>query len=158
MRLELNRLCNANDPGSKDNLEDIWNNVTENLQDACETVLGQQERIKIRPWMSDEILDIMEERRRSQLCQESERYTEFHRTMKRKCKEAREQWIIAECGEAERLHDSVNFRNNNRKIKQITGSIKGSPIPSQTTYSMNGSNMRKRFSRNNVKETAPRNS
>lgn len=65
MRLELNRLCNANDPESKDNPEDIWNNIKENLQDTCETVLGQQERMKIRPWMSDKILNIMEERKRA---------------------------------------------------------------------------------------------
>jgi len=75
----------SNDPGSKDNPEDIWNNIKENLQHACETVLDQQERNKIRPWMSDEILDTMEERLRTKLSQEPERYAELYRTIKRKC-------------------------------------------------------------------------
>lgn len=58
------------------------------------------------------------------------RYTERNNNIKHQCRQSKENWVTAECQEAERmhaLHVSVNFH---RKLKQITGTTKKAPIPS----------------------------
>lgn len=78
--------------------------------------------------MTDEILDLMEDRRLAKLGGDNTKYREIQRSVRRKIKEAKLNWITEQCEEAEKLlevHDSFNFH---KKIKEITGTYRHSGI------------------------------
>lgn len=131
MKFELTELwaSNNNNPGLNDSPDDIWNNIKQNILTVSNAFLTPTTTKKNKPWMTDEILSLMEDRRIAKVEQQQQRYTEINKTIKQQCQQAKENWVTAECQEAERmhaLHDSVNFH---RKLKQITGITKKAPIP-----------------------------
>ncbi|XP_030752225.1 uncharacterized protein LOC115879469 [Sitophilus oryzae] len=131
MKFELTELwaSNNNNPGLNDSPDGIWNNIKQNILTISNAFLTPTTTKKNKPWMTNEIRSLMEDRRIAKVEQQQQRYTEINKTIKQQCQQAKENWVIAECQEAERmhaLHDSVNFQ---RKVKQITDITKKAPIP-----------------------------
>lgn len=82
------------------------------------------ERIKRKPWITNEILDLMDERRRLKNI-DAQKYRTIHKEIQKKIKEAKEKQLLEECLEIERYDkmydDSFNMH---KKIKEITGTNK----------------------------------
>ena len=83
--------------------------------------------IKKHPWMTTEIMNLIEERRKYK--RGSEKYMETNNTIKRKCIEAHQDYLDFKCIQMER-----DFKGNTRKvhqdIKEITG--KGRKVKSSS--------------------------
>lgn len=126
LKQELNRLCLISDPTTEENPNDIWTKLRANIEAATESIIGYEETTKHKPWMTKEILSLMENRRLAKNHQD--RYKEINRIIRQKIKEAKELWIAKECEEAESLHilhDSFNFH---KKLRQITGTRRKTPL------------------------------
>lgn len=59
------------------------------------------ERIKRKPWITNEILDLMDERRRLKNT-DAQKYRTIHKEIQKKIKEAKEKQLLEECLEIER--------------------------------------------------------
>ena len=70
-------------------------------------------------WMTDDILDLMEERRC--LKGDRERYDEINREVKRRCRERKEEWFNQQCEEVEQLDRMHMHQKKYERVKQITG-------------------------------------
>ena len=109
-------------------IEAAWSNIKNGAMKAAQETLGKTERRKCKPWMTDEILDLMEDRRLAKIGGDNTKYKEIQRNVRRKVKEAKLNWVTEQCEEAEELikiHDSFNFH---KKIKEITGTYRRSGI------------------------------
>ena len=73
-------------------VEEKWMAMKTALLETQTEDIGFQTQMKKQPWMTEEILKIMEERREHKTKNEH-RYRELNRTIRRKCREAKEQWL-----------------------------------------------------------------
>ena len=80
-----------------------------------------------KPWISTDILDMMEKRKKAKNTQS---YDEINRQVKRACKIAKENWLEEQCQEKENLekqhltwqmHEKIRRVTNRRKTTQTTG-------------------------------------
>ncbi|CAG9837494.1 unnamed protein product [Diabrotica balteata] len=110
-----------------------WDKSREAIQTTCATLL-KRDRRKNKEWMSDEIVDKMDERRKFKN-KNAEKYQQIHKTIRTKIRQAKEKWFSNECREIEqyeRKYDSYNMRKkkksltNNRKFNKSPNSIKDS--------------------------------
>ena len=62
-----NKFAAHNDEGEENNtpldIEDSWTNMKEILLTTAEEVLGKKKKSRNTPWMADEILELMSDRR-----------------------------------------------------------------------------------------------
>ena len=75
-------------------------------------------RKKDKKWMTPEILDLMEERRKAKA--DIQKYRELDKQVKKRCNEAKEHWINTQCEEIE-ANNGVNRKIVHQKIKEVTG-------------------------------------
>ena len=101
-------------------VEEKWTAMRAALIQTQTEDIGFQTQTKKQPWMTDEILKVMEERRQHKTTNE-DRYRELNRTIRRKCREAKEQWLMERCCEIEQLQQKYDLHNVHKKINEITG-------------------------------------
>ena len=68
-------------------------------------------------WVNIEILDLMEERRKSK--NEKEKYKELNKEIRKKCNEAKELWLNQQCQEIEK-NNNMDGKLMNSKINDIS--------------------------------------
>ncbi|CAG9841161.1 unnamed protein product [Diabrotica balteata] len=78
---------------------------------------------KTKPWMTVEILELMEERRKHK-AKDLDKYKEIKRNIRKKIREAKERWLSDRCKEIEDLDKKYDSFNLHKKIKKMTGSRK----------------------------------
>ena len=86
---------------------------------ASKNIISIEGRRGIKAWITEEILDLMEERRVLKYKSE-EIYKELDRRMKQRCKERKEQCLRERCEEIEKLEKS-DSRLMAVKIRELTG-------------------------------------
>ena len=93
--------------------EERWQMMKENMLESA------KEHIPVtkRKWMTSEILDFMEERRKAK--SDEQKYRELDNQVEKKCNEAKEHWINTQCEEIEA--NKVNSKTVHQKIKEVTG-------------------------------------
>lgn len=125
IKQELNeKLTDVNRMEDK-NIEERWNTLKEVLTEFNVHELLQEKRDKNKIWMTEEILKIMDERRKFKN-KDNDKYKELHDKIRRKVKQAKEDWLNCKCNEIEELekkHDSFNMY---KKIKEGAGLFKKS--------------------------------
>ena len=82
----------------KDRLDILWTNIEEGIQKAAHNILQNIVKKNKKPWISTDILDMMEKRKRAKNTQS---YDEINRQVKRACKIAKENWLEEQCQEVE---------------------------------------------------------
>ena len=105
--------------------EDInhdWRRLQESMVGAAEEIVPRERQERRQPWMTQDILDLMEERRQFKNVP-GNRYKELDRIIKFQCKEKREEWLQAKCLEIEGL-ENTNQRIMAEKIRELTGGKK----------------------------------
>lgn len=93
------------------------------VKSARDVILKPDKNGKKKRWMTDGILDLMEERRKVK-DKDPGRYRDIQRQIRREIRQAKETWAQEKCLEIEdleRRHDSFNMH---RKIKEVTGIYK----------------------------------
>ena len=92
-------------------IEDLWNKIKISITSVKEEELRPDRMVKRQQWMTNSILELMEERRQHRN-RDNVKYKELHRRVLRAIKEAKERWLQEKCVEIEILqekHDSFNF-------------------------------------------------
>ena len=97
----------------------FWNRLQNSLLAAAEELIPQEPRIGRQQWITEEILQMMENRRRIKNTS-TEAYKELDRQIKRKCLERKEEWLKSQCEEMERL-ERIDSRLTAEKIRELTG-------------------------------------
>lgn len=104
-------------------LDDVWEEMRRAMIITAESKIGYKKRERRRPWMTEEILSLMDERRKCRGCTDQGEYKNIHNLIRRKIRVAKNEWLKRECEEMEslqRLHDSFNLH---KKIKETAGAL-----------------------------------
>uniref|UniRef100_A0A8D8SN59 Craniofacial development protein 2 n=1 Tax=Cacopsylla melanoneura TaxID=428564 RepID=A0A8D8SN59_9HEMI len=104
----------------EDDIEQLWLHTKEAIHEVASTV--KKQRPKKKHWMSDEILDLMEERRQYKN-RDPEMYKTKNKEIRRKIREAQQKDLEFKCVEIETLekkHDSFNMY---KKVKELVQSV-----------------------------------
>src|SRR5215471_2947226 len=111
-----------------DNEKDIemrWNNIKSVVNQAALNVVGQQKRASAKkPWVTQEMLNKMEERRKyKNINTESGRqmYRKLNNELRRETEKAREIWWERECREIEELDGRGRSDIVYAKVKKLSG-------------------------------------
>lgn len=88
--------CDENDPGQQ------WQRLSDAIDEGNQNVLPERRRRRKNKWITDEIFDLMDERRAAKGRNDNE-YRELNRQIKKKCIEAKEKWLDEQCKEIEDL-------------------------------------------------------
>ena len=100
-------------------VEEEWKDIKQVLKDAAKEVLPTKSKQAKQPWMTQEILDMMKERKKKK--NTPAEYRRINKDILNKCKEAKEVWMKQQCEEMEELQRRHNLQGAHRKIKEITG-------------------------------------
>lgn len=84
-----------------------------------EVLKPEKDRIKKKDWMTDKILDLIQQRRRWKNKDEA-RYREIYRQIRFEVKKAKETWMEQKCREMEELQRKHDEFNIHKKLKEIT--------------------------------------
>ena len=87
------------------------------IHGAEASVLPKKEGRKDKSWMTQEILDMMNERK---VRKNSPDYKLIDKEIKRKCKERKEEWYNDLCKEIEELEREHKIRELHEKVKKMT--------------------------------------
>jgi len=94
-----------------------WEKLKESIHAAVTKVLPKKKAIKDKPWMNQEILDLMAVRQQNK---NKEQYNHIDKEIKRKCKIQKEAWYNQQCDEVESLEKEHRTRELHQKVKQMT--------------------------------------
>ena len=101
----------------KDRVDILWTNIKEGIQKAAHNILPNIVKKNKKPWISTDILDMMEKRKKAKNTQS---YDEINRQVKRACKIAKENWLEEQCQEIENLENQHLTRQMHEKIRRVT--------------------------------------
>ncbi|XP_046988576.1 craniofacial development protein 2-like [Schistocerca americana] len=102
--------------------EDIdgkWELIKDTLNNACKNTMATKHNMK-KKWMTEKILQLMEQRRILKNRDESE-YKRLHAEIRKETRRAKEEWYKEQCSEIESYetrHDSFNLH---KKVKDLAG-------------------------------------
>jgi hypothetical protein len=109
----------VNDSRSDRTAEQTWERWKMAQEAIQEKLIGRKPFVKKKPWMKEEILQLMEERRRNK--GKKAEYTRLHKIIRRKIREAKEEWLEENCKEIEELQKKHDYFNVHRKVKEFLG-------------------------------------
>ena len=97
--------------------EERWQKMKESIQTTAEELIPETTRKEHKRWMTEDILELMEERRKAK--NDDNRYRMINKKIKTRCNEAKEKWINSQCLEIENnIHGNTKFMH--QKIKEVT--------------------------------------
>ncbi|VEN57771.1 unnamed protein product [Callosobruchus maculatus] len=105
---------------SMNDTQEQWNEIQNILSSIEREEIGTKDRRKGKSWMTDEILQLMEERRRHKN-KNSRKYREVNREIQRKVRRAKEQWMNERCEEVELLEERNDHFAVHKKVKEVVG-------------------------------------
>lgn len=108
-------------------IEDTWQTIKNTIVEVQRGELKYKEGKKRKKWMTEDILELMEERRKHK--NNKQLYKEIQRTIDTKIKEAKEDWINEMCDEIEELDNKHDTFNLHKKLKETSYNNKKRNIP-----------------------------
>ena len=99
-------------------IEKIWRNVKGSPMGA-KTNLPRRKKEARNEWMTNEILELMKERKLWKCRNETEYYA-LEKEIRRRCREAKEQWHFNRCEEIEELEKHHKMNKMHSKVKELT--------------------------------------
>lgn len=103
-----------------DKTEDLntkWKIFNEILLKTTEEIVPKVTRKAKQQWMTKDILNLMEERRKAKLA-DLNKYPLLNKSIKEECRKAKEEWLNTECKEMEMNRGKENIH---QKIKELSG-------------------------------------
>ena len=86
-------LCESASEDEEEGVEREWINLQKALVKTAENVLSEKARTIWQPWITQDILSLMDEKRKWKF--NTGKYRELNKEIKKKCRERREEWIFA---------------------------------------------------------------
>ncbi|KAK9873776.1 hypothetical protein WA026_002133 [Henosepilachna vigintioctopunctata] len=90
------------------------------MKAATEKVIEYYRQEARKPWMTKEILNKMEYRRIAKLENNDIKFNQIHKDVRKKIRQAKEQWLTEQCPEAEKLHEMHDSFIFHKKFQEIT--------------------------------------
>ena len=118
VRNRFERLALEREEG-EDELDGDWRVLQSSLVGVAEELIPREPQGRRQPWMTNDILELMEDRRKLKHRSDNN-YKELDRRIKRMCIDRKGEWLQAKCGELEVL-ERVDSRLLAEKIREITG-------------------------------------
>ncbi|XP_023212405.1 uncharacterized protein LOC111615228 [Centruroides sculpturatus] len=115
-----NRLQNLN---LEESVEELWENMKGEIRESAYQVLGEKRRKARRPWITKEVLEKMNERRRwksANTLDAKEKYRTIDKQVKSMARKAKEDWLDRICYELEEHESSQNLRKVYQNIDLIS--------------------------------------
>ena len=103
--------------------EERWQMFKESMLESAKEHIPVTKQKEDKKWMTPEILDLMEERRKAKA--DIQKYRELDKQVQKMCNEAKEHWINTQCEEIE-ANNGVNSKTVHQKIKEVIGKKSGS--------------------------------
>ncbi|GFS13690.1 endonuclease-reverse transcriptase [Elysia marginata] len=75
-------------------VEELWKQLKRSITEAAEEEIPTKERKTKQKWVTEDILNLLDKRRKAKGEQE---YESIHRKVRRKCEEAKEAWLNEKC-------------------------------------------------------------
>ena len=113
-KVESERLIDTTNNGK--NVDEVWSKLKECLIKAADAVCGKRKYTKKQSWITEEILDKMEERRMWK--RNEEKYRSLSKTIKKMCRKAKNEYYNEICNEIESL-DKAHNPKMFQKVKQL---------------------------------------
>ena len=107
----------------EEELDREWRVLQLALTETTTKLVPKAERRGRQKWMTEEILEKMEERRISK-DRNPQRYEELNLEIRRACDTAKEEWINTQCKEIEEMEKNHQMEKMHQKIKEVTGKRK----------------------------------
>ena len=101
--------------------EELWSEVCNTVQEAANRTIAKEKKCKKAKWLSEEALQIAEERREGKSKGERERCTQLNTEVQRKAKTDKKAAFYEQYRETE----ENNRRGKTRDLLKKTGDIKG---------------------------------
>lgn len=104
------------------NANQKWNILKDSIINIADKTFGKDKTKRKQKWITQEILNLMEERKKYKLRTDDEgksKYKKLRRDVQKLCRQKREEYINRECQEAEQL-EIVNSAKFHKKIKELT--------------------------------------
>ena len=101
-------------------IEEAWNGVKQICATSGGKHLRRSGRVRKQQWMTDEILDLMDERRRYKN-KDHTKYRQLQQKIRKAICRAKEGWMAERCSEMEELQRKHDNFGLHKKIGEITG-------------------------------------
>ena len=109
--------------------EELWSKVCNTVQEAANRTIAKEKKCKKAKWLSEEALQIAEERREAKSKGERERCTQLNTEFQRKAKRDKKATYYEQYREIE----ENNRRGKTRELLKKIGNIKGTFHPKMST-------------------------
>ena len=117
-QLELKNRFEALEIEQSNDIEEDYDRFKTTFIEAANCSIPAKKNTIKKGWMTDEILNMMEERRKHK--RSENQYREIDKEIKRKCTEEKEKWLNTMCIEIE-SNRNTDSRKLHSKIKEIAG-------------------------------------
>ena len=96
-----------------------WTTVKQSIKSSLNAVLLRKANRKKQKWMTDHILNLMENQKQ---CKDSDKdeYNRLNKQINLVCKEAKEKWFVNQCEEVEQLEKQYKSREMHNNVKELT--------------------------------------
>lgn len=118
---EINTQFQTITPNTKEDLTPTWTMITDTVTNIMKNSLGYEQKNKKQKWMTNEILSLMDERRKHKNYADDTVYKNIQRQIRAKIRIAKNEWLKHECTEIERLQNQHDDRNLHKKLKETAG-------------------------------------
>ena len=115
--------CEQSPTDQNEYIEMEWAKIKNTIQNAMKTTLTNKENTKRHKWMTNEILQKMGQRRQYKN-NDKERSNEINKEIQEDCRKAKENYILSQCIEIEKLGKHFRLREMHNKIKLVTSRTK----------------------------------
>lgn len=122
VKQEINECMRTINALNERNVDEKW----KQMQVGLETIAKKHlmcKRTKKKAWMTAEIINLTDERRKNK--QNLHEYKRLNKTVQKKIKEAKEEYLAEQCTEIELLEKKFDLFNMHKKIKDMAGCYKG---------------------------------
>ena len=103
--------------------EDLWTEVGDIVQEAVIKTIPKKKKGKKEKWLSEEALQIAEERRDAKGKGKKERYTHLNAKFQRIARRDKKAFLSDQCKEREENNRMVKTRDLFKKIREIKGTF-----------------------------------
>ena len=103
-------------------VERDWQIIKKSLTTSAEEVLPRKKKTYKKSWMTEDILEEMCMRKKAKQSNNIKLYEELDRSIRRKCKEAKERWWNEKCDAIEELEAQHKSKEMYDKVKEVIGS------------------------------------
>ena len=104
---------------SQESSEQKWKTFKNCVQTSLKAVLPKIEKKKKKEWMTNDILELMEERKKCKN-RDKEKYDYIDKQITTACRNAKEQWLRGKCEEVELLEKQHKSKEMHKKVKELT--------------------------------------